>query len=99
MLCMIRVKNGLQVGGKGMIIMNSDFLEPDEYAFGYYKVQRVEWEHGEWHETGYWLNAVVTNHRMVMYPRESTKSRKTLQPLDIRKAWNVCLKGRDGIMI
>jgi hypothetical protein len=84
-----------------MIIMNSQFLEPDEYAFGYYKVQRVEWEHGEWHETGYWLNAVVTNRRLLMYPapRAASKTRKILQPLDIRKVWNVCLKGRDGIMI
>lgn len=81
--------------------MNMRFLEPDEYPLGFYKVQLVEWEHGDWAETGYWLNAVVTNHRLVIFPtmNASSKDQTILQPLDIRKVWNVCLKGRDGIMI
>ncbi len=84
-----------------MVIMNTTLLEPDEYPFGYYKIQRVEWEHGEWTETGYWLTAVVTNHRFMIFPgtNASVTAQKTLQPMDIRKVWNVCLKGRDGVMI
>lgn len=82
-------------------MVNTALLGADEYPFGYYKVQRVEWEHGDWHETGYWLNVVVTNHRLITFPgnQTSSKAESILQPLEIRKVWNVCLKGRDGIMI
>jgi hypothetical protein len=84
-----------------MVVMNARLLDADEYPFGYYKVQRVEWNQGEWSETGYWLNAVVTNHRLIISPAfdEQTPTRDVFRPLDIRKVWNVSLKGRDGIMI
>ena len=81
--------------------MKNGLLSVDEYPFGYYKVQHVAWEHGEWHDTGYWLNAVVTNHRLIIFPGvdQNGDIQDALQPIDIRKVWNVCLKGRDGIMI
>jgi hypothetical protein len=84
-----------------MVIMNTSLLEPDEYPFGYYKIQVVEWEEGDWNETGYWLNAIITNRRFMIFlgVNDAMLAQKVLQPLDIRKVWNVCLKGRDGVMI
>ncbi len=81
--------------------MKNGLLSVDEYPFGYYKVQRVAWDHGEWQDAGYWLNAVVTNHRLIIFPGTDQNGdiQDAFQPVDIRKVWNVCLKGRDGIMI
>lgn len=76
-------------------------LANDELSLGRYKVQRVYWEHGEWSQAGYWVNAMVTNRRLIFYPTQSetTQNRKSLKAADISSAWNVCLGGRDGLLI
>lgn len=81
--------------------MTTFLLETDEIELGAYKIQRVDWESGEWFGTGYWVRAVVTNRRLVIYPEQAsdTGNRRIVHASDIRKVWNVCLKGRDGVLI
>jgi hypothetical protein len=74
-------------------------LETGEYEVGSYKVQQVSWDEGEWRGPGYWLQAVVTNRRLLVYPERDVKAAESIQPVDIIRAWNICLRGRDGLMV
>ncbi len=80
--------------------MNKLF-ETGEYELGRYKVQYVEWKDGEWSGTGYWLRAVVTNHRLLVFPEKGPQDQdvEIIYPDHITRAWNVCLRGRDGLMV
>jgi len=75
------------------------FFEAGEYELGGYKVQFVEWIAGEWHGTGYWLRAIVSNHRLLVFPERNTHSVESIMPDQITRVWNVCLQGRDGLMV
>jgi hypothetical protein len=74
-------------------------FEPGEYQLGRYKVQYVEWLDGEWCGTGYWLRATVTNHRLIVFPEQNAMNVESITPDKITRAWNVCLRGRDGLMV
>ena len=78
--------------------MNPSF-EAGEYQLGCYKVQYVEWTDGEWSGSGYWLRAIVTNHRLLVFPEHNTITTESILPDKITRAWNVCLRGRDGLMV
>jgi hypothetical protein len=81
--------------------MKNPFLELGEIEFGGYKVQTVEWIDGEWTGTGLWLRAIVTNRRLLVFPEigDQLQNPLTYAPSEIMKAWNVSLRGRDGIMV
>ncbi len=81
--------------------MNSSFLEAGEFQYGCYKVQYVEWKNDEWIGTGFWLQATVTNKRLMVFPELGVypQDYETISPSDIMKVWNVSLAGRDGILI
>lgn len=74
-------------------------LDNGEYQIGSYKVQKVNWEDGDWHGTGYWLRAVVTNRRIALFPERHSEVLESIFPAEIVRAWNVCLRGRDGVML
>jgi hypothetical protein len=74
-------------------------FESGEYQLGCYKVQYVTWTDGEWCGTGYWLKAIVTNHRLLVFPEKNAQEVETIPPEHITRAWNVCLRGRDGLMV
>ncbi len=74
-------------------------LEAGEYQVGAYKVQQVNWEDGEWRGPGYWLQAIVTNRRLLVYPERNAQAAETIQPPEIERAWNISLRGRDGLMV
>jgi len=74
-------------------------FEAGEYQLGRYKVQFVEWMDGEWCGTGYWLRAIVTNQRLLVYPEQNAVNTEIITPDKITRAWNVCLRGRDGLMV
>lgn len=76
-------------------------LETGEFQYGSYKIQYVEWDEGEWSGSGYWLRAVVTNRRLLVYPEVEDQRRHsaTIPRAEIVKVWNVSLKGRDGIYL
>jgi hypothetical protein len=78
--------------------MNGLF-EPGEYQLGRYKVQYVEWTDGEWQGEGYWLQAIVTNRRLLVFPEKNTQKVEAITPSGITRAWNVSLRGRDGLMV
>jgi hypothetical protein len=80
------------------IYMNS-LYELGEYQLGRYKVQFVRWEDGEWCGEGYWLQAVVTNRRLLVFPEKNTQQVEIVTPNSITRAWNVSLRGRDGLMV
>jgi hypothetical protein len=83
--------------------MTTKYLESDEFAYGGYKVQYVTWndQQREWIGTGFWLRAVITNRRMLVFPEmgEYPRDWEIVKSADIRKAWSVTLQGRDGILI
>ncbi len=81
--------------------MKNAFLGPGEVEFGGYKVQSVEWVDGEWTGAGLWLKAIVTNRRLLVFPEMGDQLQNPLSyvPSDIMKAWNVSLRGKDGIMV
>jgi hypothetical protein len=81
--------------------MFKDILEVGEYPLGSYKVQYVTWTNGEWCGNGYWLRALVTNRRLLVFAENGIRSSKVeaITPADVTKVWNVCLQGRDGIMV
>lgn len=74
-------------------------LEVGEYQVGSYKVQQVNWENGEWRGPGYWLQAIVTNRRLLVYPERDVQAAEAIRPSDIVRAWNISLRGRDGMMV
>ncbi len=81
--------------------MGSSFLESGEFQYGCYKVQYVEWANEEWTGTGFWLQATVTNRRLVVFPELGVypQDYEAIQPNEITKVWNVSLAGRDGVLI
>lgn len=81
--------------------MTGNYLESGEFQYGSYKVQYVEWLNSEWNGTGFWLRAIVTNRRLLVFPEFGSYPQDfdDIKPSDIMKAWNVSLKGRDGILI
>lgn len=81
--------------------MGANFLEPGEFQYGCYKVQYVEWANEEWNGTGFWLQATVTNRRLLVFPELGVypQDYETIAPSDIMRVWNVSLAGRDGILI
>ncbi|MCA0456376.1 MAG: hypothetical protein LCI00_20540 [Chloroflexi bacterium] len=81
--------------------MIDNFLEAGEFQYGCYKVQYVDWQEQEWSGTGFWLQATVTNKRLLVYPELGVypQDYETIQPTDIMKVWNVSLRGKDGILI
>jgi hypothetical protein len=74
-------------------------FEAGEYELGVYKVQYVQWVDGEWRGKGYWLRAIVTNRRLLVFPEQNAVSMESITPEQITRAWNVCLRGRDGLMV
>lgn len=81
--------------------MHKKLLESDEYQYGIYKVQPVEWADGDWRGSGLWLRALVTNHRLLLLPEKNAQSahNQSIRAAEIARVWNVCLQGRDGIMV
>lgn len=81
--------------------MITSFLEPGEFQYGCYKVQYVEWSDNEWLGTGFWLQAIVTNKRLVVFPELGVypQDYETIPPSAIMKVWSVSLAGKDGILI
>jgi hypothetical protein len=81
--------------------MENSLLENDEYRIGDYKVQYVRWFDDEWAGTGYWLSATITNQRLLVFPEFGGQERPTevIPSTAIRRVWNVCLRGRDGVMV
>src|SRR5690349_19893677 len=81
--------------------MGTKFLEPGEFQYGCYKVQYVEWANDEWNGTGFWLQATVTNRRLLVFPEMGVypQDYETISPTEIMRVWNVSLAGRDGILI
>lgn len=81
--------------------MIENYLESGEFQYGCYKVQYVDWQEEEWAGTGFWLQATVTNKRLLVYPELGVypQDYETIQPTDIMKVWNVSLRGKDGILI
>jgi hypothetical protein len=81
-------------------IMLKNILEPGEYPLSSYQVQFVDWVNSEWHGNDCWLRATVTNRRLLVFsPGIQAVVAQTILPGDIRKVWNVCLQGRDGILV
>jgi hypothetical protein len=76
-------------------------LEPGEYQLGGYQVQFVDWNGGEWRGAGFWLRAIVTNRRLLVFPdtRRSLEQTRTIKPEDIARVWNLCLGRRDGVLV
>lgn len=81
--------------------MKTNLLEQDEYPVASYKVQYVEWLHDDWIGRGDWLEAVITNHRLLLLPPKNALRGKpeTIQYADIAKVWNLCLRKRDGVLV
>ncbi len=81
--------------------MIDSYLEAGEFQYGCYKVQYVDWLEEEWAGSGFWLQATVTNKRLLVYPELGVypQDYETIQPTDIMKVWNVSLRGKDGILI
>lgn len=86
---------------KAVIVMSKNLLEMGEYEYGCYKVQHVEWLDGEWQGDGYWQRALVTNRRLIVSAEAADRPQnaQTIRSSDIRKVWNACLRGRDGILV
>ncbi len=81
--------------------MHKKLLESGEYQYGTYKVQPVEWADGDWQGSGLWLRAMVTNRRLLLLPEKSIQSlqNQSIRAAEIARVWNVCLQGKDGIMV
>lgn len=81
--------------------MTHDGLGIGEFSFGRYQVQVVEWSEGEWQGRGYWLRALVTNRRLLVYPDFGglLRPHENISSTEISRVWNVSLGGRDGIMV
>jgi hypothetical protein len=76
-------------------------LGEGEFQYGMYTVQLVDWINERWTSCGPWMRAVVTNHRLMIFPEMGRypEDYDVLLPNQIFKSWNVSLQGRDGIMI
>ncbi|MCB9450869.1 MAG: hypothetical protein H6672_05485 [Anaerolineaceae bacterium] len=83
------------------IHMDYPFLEPDEHAIETYTVQYVQWLNDEWIGRGEWLQAVVTNRRLMLIPPEDGLRGKvdSVRYAEINRVWNLCLGKRDGVLL
>lgn len=81
--------------------MPKPLFESGEYLLGSYKVQHAHWMHGEWFGAGFWLRALVTNRRLLLFRDAGRRfdDREIILPADILKVWNLCLGRRDGILV
>ncbi len=81
--------------------MTQEGLPVGEFSYGRYQVQLVEWADGEWQGRGYWLRALVTNRRLLVYPDLGglLRPNEDIDSSEIARVWNVSLGGRDGIMV
>jgi hypothetical protein len=74
-------------------------LDSGEYLVNTYKVQIMEWAGNEWEGAGYWQQAAVTNRRLLFFPERHIENISTMEPGEILRAWNISLRGRDGLMM
>jgi hypothetical protein len=74
-------------------------LNVGEYLVNTYKVQPMLWSGNEWNGVGYWQQAAVTNLRLLLFPERHMDSVSALEPATILRAWNISLRGRDGLMM
>ncbi|HUN08119.1 MAG TPA: hypothetical protein PLQ56_16030 [Aggregatilineales bacterium] len=74
-------------------------LADGEYLVNTYKVQPMVWSGNEWQGVGYWQQAAVTNRRLLFFPERHLESVDALEPSAILRAWNISLRGRDGLMM
>jgi hypothetical protein len=81
--------------------MLKKLLQLGEYALNFYNVQYVHWQDDEVRGNGFWLKAVVTNRRVLIFPDSHFRAGNAdvIHPSDIVRVWNVCLRGRDAIML
>jgi hypothetical protein len=81
--------------------MLKKLLQLGEYALNVYNVQYVHWQDDEVRGNGFWLKAVVTNRRVLIFPDSNFRAGNAdvIHPANIARVWNVCLRGHDGIMM
>jgi hypothetical protein len=81
--------------------MDYRYLEPDEHPIATYTVQYVHWSNDNWIGRGDWLQAVVTNHRLLLIPSENSLRGKVeaIRYQEINHVWNLCLGTRDGVLV
>lgn len=83
------------------VIMDYSYLEADEHPIATYKVQYVHWLNDTWIGRGDWLQAIVTNRRLLLIPSENSLRGKveSIRYQDVNNVWNLCLGKRDGVLL
>lgn len=81
--------------------MDNSYLEPDEHPIETYTVQYVQWLNDTWIGQGDWLQAVVTNRRLLLIPSQNSLRGKveSIRHQDVGNVWNLCLGKRDGVLL
>lgn len=73
-------------------------LEQGEYVIGRYRVRRASFTSLGWDSAGAWLDAVITNRRILLMG-ENEFENTVIPAQSIARIWNACLSGRSGVIL